>query len=125
MSIIIVNVPEDHFVSLPLVILATKFPLGKIVMTANASGRLDAVAVNEALRRHASGDWGDLCPDDAEQNEFGLKHGERLFSVYGVGENRFWIITERDRSVTTVLMPEDYLADRGGWQPAPFFNHST
>ena len=77
-------------------------------MTVNAADRLDAVAVVEALRRHASGDWGDIPPDDASQNEFGLKHGERLFSAYGKGEKRFWIITERDRSVTTVLMPEDY-----------------
>jgi hypothetical protein len=103
-----VAVPEGEFIKLFIAIPATKFPLGKILMTANASGRLDAVAVNEGLRRHASGDWGDLCPEDTEQNEFGLKHGERLFSVYGVGENRFWIITEWDRSVTTVLMPEDY-----------------
>ena len=108
MFIIAVDVPDDHFVNLPLAIPATKFPLGKIVMTANASGRLDAVAVNDGLRRHASGDWGDLPPEDVEQNEFGLKHGERLFSAYGKGEKRFWIITERDRSVTTVLLPEDY-----------------
>ena len=85
-----------------------KFPLGQMLITANASGRLDQAAVHEGLRRHASGDWGDIPPEDAGQNEFGLKHGERLFSAYGKGENRFWIITERDRSVTTVLMPEDY-----------------
>jgi hypothetical protein len=108
MVLIEVDVPDDHYVNLPLAIPATKFPLGKIVMTANASGRLDAVAVNDGLRRHASGDWGDLPPEDVEQNEFGMKHGERLFSAYGKGEKRFWIITERDRSVTTVLLPEDY-----------------
>ena len=108
MCIIIVDVPDDHYVKLPLAIPATKFPLGRIVMTANAGQRLAATAVVEGLHRHASGDWGDIPPEDAQQNEFGLKHGERLFSVYGVGENRFWIITERDRSVTTVLMPEDY-----------------
>ena len=108
MFIINVDVPDDHFVTLPLAIPATKFPLGRIVMTANAADRLDAVAVHEGLRRHASGDWGDIPPEDAEQNEFGLKHGERLFSAYGKGEKRFWIITECDRSVTTVLLPEDY-----------------
>jgi hypothetical protein len=108
MCVITVEVPEDAFVTLPLVIPSPKFPLGKIVMTANASGRLDAVAVNDGLRRHASGDWGNLPPEDAEANEFGLQHGERLFSAYGAGGNRFWIITERDRSVTTVLRPEDY-----------------
>jgi hypothetical protein len=77
-------------------------------MTTNASNQLDAVAVNDGLRRHAAGDWGDLPHEDAELNEFGLKHGERLFSAYGKGEKHSWIITERDRSVTTVLMPEDY-----------------
>jgi hypothetical protein len=89
-------------------IKASKFPLGQLVITANAHALLDPSVVHEALRRHASGDWGDIPPEDAEQNEFGLKHGERLFSAYGKGEKRFWIITERDRSVTTVLMPEDY-----------------
>lgn len=87
---------------------APKFPLGRMLITANASGRLDAVAVHEALRRHASGDWGDICPEDAGLNDQALKDGDRLLSVYGTGERRFWIITESDRSVTTVLMPEDY-----------------
>jgi hypothetical protein len=87
---------------------STKFPLGQMLITANAAARLDGVAVTEGLRRHASGDWGEVPPEDAQQNEFGLKHGERLLSAYGKGGNRFWIITERDRSVTTVLMPEDY-----------------
>jgi hypothetical protein len=108
MDIIIVNVPEDHFVSLPLVLPETKFPLGRIVMTRNAALRLDAMTVSEGLRRHASGDWGEVCPDDARENELSLKEGFRLLSVYGTGEGRFWIITEADRSVTTVLMPEDY-----------------
>ncbi|APW58631.1 hypothetical protein [Paludisphaera borealis] len=87
---------------------ASKFPLGQLVITANAAGRLDTVAVHEALRRHASGDWGDVCPEDASENELSLKEGFRLLSIYGTGERRFWIITEADRSVTTVLMPEDY-----------------
>ena len=101
-------IPDGEFIKIFMVIPSPKFPLGKIVMTANASGQLDAVAVHDCLRRHAAGDWGDLCSDDREQNEIGLKEGERLFSAYGSGEKRFWIITERDRSVTTVLMPEDY-----------------
>jgi hypothetical protein len=85
-----------------------KFPLGQVVITSNAAGRLDSAAVNEGLRRHAAGDWGDICPEDASENELSLKEGFRLLSVYGTGERRFWIITEADRSVTTVLMPEDY-----------------
>ena len=85
-----------------------KFPLGEVVITANAAQHLDTIAVNEALRRHASGDWGDLPAEDACENELSLKEGFRLLSAYGTGERRFWIITEADRSVTTILMPEDY-----------------
>jgi hypothetical protein len=85
-----------------------KFPLGQVVITANAAQHLDTIAVHEALRRHASGDWGDLCPEDACENEHSLKEGFRLLSAFGTGERRFWIITEADRSGTTVLMPEDY-----------------
>lgn len=88
--------------------LAPTFRLGRIVITVNADARLDPEAVQEGLLRHASGDWGDVPKEDAELNQFGLKHGERLFSAYGEGESRFWIITERDRTVTTILMPEDY-----------------
>jgi hypothetical protein len=91
-----------------IAIARPKFPLGQTVITANAQARLDPADVAQGLSRHARGDWGDIPPEDAGQNEFGLKHGERLFSAYGKGGNRFWIITERDRSVTTVLLPEDY-----------------
>ena len=91
-----------------IAIARPKFPLGQIVITANAQAQLDQVDVQQGLSRHAGGDWGDIPPEDIELNEFGLKHGERLFSAYSQGENRFWIITERDRSVTTVLMPGDY-----------------
>ena len=106
--IIEVDVPDDLYVPLPLAIPATRFPLGRIVMTANAGQQLAATAVVEGLRRHAAGDWGEICPEDRGQNELSLTHGSRLLSVYGSGGKRFWIITEADRSVTTVLMPEDY-----------------
>jgi hypothetical protein len=97
-----------HIIETKPALASPKFKLGKMVITSNAAARLDRIAVSEGLQRHASGDWGDIPPEDASQNEFALKHGERLFSAYGKGEKRFWIITERDRSVTTVLMPEDY-----------------
>lgn len=84
------------------------FPLGQTVITANASVRLTTEVVLTALRRHASGDWGDLCPEDTMANEKALNQGGRLFSAYGQGKQRFWIITEADRSITTVLLPEDY-----------------
>jgi hypothetical protein len=106
--IIKVSVPEGEFLKLFLAVPNAKFPLGQIVITRNAADRLDAVAVAESLRRHASGDWGEVCPEDARENELSLKKGFRLLSVYGTGERRFWIITEADRSVTTVLLPQDY-----------------
>ena len=91
-----------------IAVSSTKFPLGKVVITPNALSRLDAEAIQQALTRHAAGDWGDVSPDDALENELSLKEGFRLLSVYGSGEGRFCIITKADRSVTTILMPEDY-----------------
>ena len=85
-----------------------RFPLGEVVITANAGLRLSTEEVLSALRRHASGDWGDLCPEDTLANHDALNQGGRLLSAYGQGIHRFWIITESDRSVTTVLLPEDY-----------------
>jgi hypothetical protein len=85
-----------------------KFFLGQVVITANAAQHLDTIAVREALRRHEAGDWGDLYPEDACENERSLKEGLRLLSAYGTGERRFWVITEADRSLTTILMPADY-----------------
>jgi hypothetical protein len=85
-----------------------RFPLGQIVITANAAAILDAQAIVQGLVRHGAGDWGDVCPEDAALNELSLKEGSRLLSVYGSGDKRFWIITEADRSATTILMPSDY-----------------
>jgi hypothetical protein len=89
-------------------IRAGRFPLGEIVATGNASRRLTTEEVLAALQRHADCDWGNLCPEDAMLNEDALARGGRLFSAYGNGTRRFWIITEADRSVTTVLLPGDY-----------------
>lgn len=85
-----------------------KFPLGQVVITAYAAHCLDIDLVHNALRRHAAGDWGEICPDDASETELSLKEGFRLLSAYCNGQRKFWIITEPDRSVTTVLLPEDY-----------------
>lgn len=60
------------------------------------------------LARHAAGDWGELCGFDRRENERSLRHGYRVLSSYEVGEGRVWVITEADRSVTTVLLPEEY-----------------
>ena len=87
------------------------FPLGQIVAT---PGALDALAqasqgAHEFLTRHVSGDWGELDADDRRENELSLREGFRLLSAYRLttGE-KLWIITEADRSVTTLLTPEEY-----------------
>jgi len=86
-----------------------RFALGRLVATANALAQIPADDMLAALARHASGDWGDVCPEDWQANEHALRCGSRLLSVFHTeGGTKFWIITEADRSVTTVLMPEDY-----------------
>ena len=88
---------------------ATKFPLGQVVITANAKNVLHPEDVPLALARHAAGDWGDLDEDDRRENELSLAQGFRLLSVYrDRSSTKFWIITEADRSATTILLPEDY-----------------
>jgi hypothetical protein len=88
--------------------MTARFPLGQIAITANASLRLSTEEVPTSLKRHACGDWGDLCPDATMANDSALALGGRLFSAYGRAGDRLWIITEADRSVTTALLPEDY-----------------
>ena len=92
-----------------LAVVRAKFPLGRVVITAHADRELNPAEVHWALQRHASGDWGDVCREDRLSNERALTEEERLFSVYHAENSRkFWIITEWDRSVTTILLPEDY-----------------
>ena len=85
------------------------FKLGQTLITPNARDTLNPEDVLAALQRHAGCDWGDCSEEDAAENEFALDKYLRLFSVYhdrnGV---KFWIITEADRQVTTILLPEDY-----------------
>jgi hypothetical protein len=85
-------------------------PLGRVVATPGALNVLLEVGEDPVsyLARHASGDWGDLDGYDRRENELSLKHGWRVVSSYPVGEKTIWIITEADRSVTTVLLPEEY-----------------
>ena len=88
---------------------AAKFPLGQTVATPNALSMLTPDDILHALARHQSGDWGDMCEEDRNENNLSLEKGFRLFSVYHAKNGvKFWIITEADRSVTTILMPEDY-----------------
>lgn len=85
------------------------FGLGTVFVTANAAQTLSEMAISTALFRHATCDWGEVCPEDWRTNDYALAHGHRLFSLYTDGNGKpFYVITEWDRSVTTVLMPEDY-----------------
>mgnify|MGYP001208020978 CR=1 FL=1 len=84
-------------------------PLGRCVVTSAAHDVLHPGDVQTALLRHQHGDWGELCGQDRQANHQALLSGSRIFSVYhDRGGVRFYIITEHDRSVTTVLLPEDY-----------------
>ena len=92
-----------YVVSLP------KFPLGKVVATPNALQQVPETEILTALNRHAQGDWGDMPEEDQKTNDRALKDGGRLFSAYTSSTKvKFWIITEWDRSATTILLPEDY-----------------
>jgi hypothetical protein len=85
------------------------FPMGCLMSTPAAMAALTLEEMAWGLARHLSGDWGDLDAEDVRENEFSLKEGFRLFSVYhGANGTKFWIITESDRSVTTILLPSDY-----------------
>ena len=88
---------------------SVKVPLGQIVATPAALGAVSQPDIVAALRRHAAGDWGDVTPDDRAANDDALKSGERILSVYqSATGTTFWVLTEADRSATTVLLPDDY-----------------
>jgi hypothetical protein len=87
------------------------FPLGEVVATRGALAALEAAGQSpiEFLVRHLRGDWGEVCPEDWQANDEAVEAGDRLLSAYrtSLGE-RLWIITEWDRSVTTLLLPDEY-----------------
>ena len=86
-----------------------RFHPGRLMITCNAKEVLLRSEINAALNRHLHGDWGDVCGPDKRVNDDALKNGGRLLSVYHTKDDvRFWIITESDRSATTVLLPSDY-----------------
>ncbi|HEU5399747.1 MAG TPA: hypothetical protein VFU86_00245 [Terriglobales bacterium] len=87
------------------------FKLGQIVATPAASAVLKKAGQqpDEFLTRHANREWGDLDEDDRRENDYSLEHGFRLLSAYRTNAgDRLWIITEADRTVTTLLLPEEY-----------------
>lgn len=85
------------------------FPPGQLMITRNAKEVLPRAEVDLAINRHLHGHWGDVCKEDWALNDDALKNGGRLLSVYHTNDGvKFWIITESDRSATTVLLPSDY-----------------
>jgi hypothetical protein len=87
------------------------FPLGRLVATPGAIELLRSVGEDllpALLERHRSGDWGNVLEEDARENEFSVRHGFRVLSSYRVTEERIWVITESDRSATTLLLPSEY-----------------
>ncbi len=86
-----------------------KFALGRTVITRGALATLASDDVLAGITRHACGDWGEIESEDRDANDRALLRGGRLFSAYRAHRgDRFWVITEADRSVTTVLLPEEY-----------------
>ena len=89
----------------------TRFALGQTFITPGAEEALQIAGqtATEFLRRHMSGNWGELSDEDVKENEFSLKEGLRLLSAYQTGKGqKLWIITEADRSATTILLPSEY-----------------
>ena len=86
------------------------FPLGRVAATPGALQLLHKTTANafELLERHQCGDWGNVPADDAIENDFSAVYGNRILSCYPLGDERIWIITEADRSSTTLLLPEEY-----------------
>lgn len=92
-------------VSLPL------FPLGQVLATPGALELLQSYQLSPLsfIQRHVVGDWGDICVEDQQVNADALQHGYRLMSVYAITPTeKLWVITEADRSCTTLLLPEEY-----------------
>ena len=88
-----------------------KFELGQVVATPGALEALEKSGQSPAefLSRHARGDWGSVCEEDAELNNQALIDGSRLLSSYSLKDDtKLWIITEADRSSSTLLLPEEY-----------------
>ncbi len=100
-----VNTQQRNGVVQPL------FALGQVVATPGALAALEAAgqAPPDFLVRHVTGDWGDLVEEDVRENKRALERGGRLFSAYNLSDGtRLWIITEHDRSVSTLLLPLEY-----------------
>ena len=92
-------------------IIESKFDFGRVVATTTLANYCEnkGFSILPYLIRHPNGDWGDVCKEDWKSNDEALKNGLRLLSEYKLPDDRrIWIITEWDRSATTLLFPEDY-----------------
>lgn len=92
---------------------APRFPLGRLMITPGAADALDLVEDSRLtamlIARHVSGDCGDTCDEDRATNAAAIRHGMRVMSVYRLtGAATVWVITEADRSATTILLPDEY-----------------
>jgi hypothetical protein len=91
---------------------SSRFPMGRPTITPGAQAKLDAAGIEGVLllARRIHGDWGDLGVEDLAANELALLTGKRLLSSYNLPDGRgtVWMITEADRSMTTILLPEEY-----------------
>ncbi|MEJ7862727.1 MAG: hypothetical protein WKF90_13945 [Pyrinomonadaceae bacterium] len=87
------------------------FPLGQIFLTIGAREALEDSnqTPSEFIARHQTGDYGDICEDDRRENELSVKEGFRILSAYKTSQDvKIWVITEADRSSSTLLLPEEY-----------------
>ena len=92
-----------------LKITIAKFRIGHIVATPHLLESVTHEDILAAIQRHQAGDWGDLGAEDLAANDRALGEGTRILSAYRAANGtKFWVITEADRSATTVLLPEDY-----------------
>ena len=82
--------------------------LGQVVVTTGARDSLDMNDVQVALMRHQMYDWGNVCKEDKKANDEAVIEGDRILSSYESKGTKFWIITEWNRSATTILLPEEY-----------------
>ena len=85
------------------------FTSGQVVATTGALALAESgINLGSFLARHLLGDWGDLCDEDKQENELSVSQGYRVFSSYKTSHGKLWIITEADRSSTTLLQPDEY-----------------
>jgi hypothetical protein len=92
------------------VTMSALFSLGSVVISRNCLAYVQEMGIDifGILTRHASGDWGDVDPEDRAANEVAIFTPARIFSVYELSQGRIWVITEADRSSTCVMLPRDY-----------------